>query len=231
MMQGPEMQQLRQRVIASYHLGPLDTAETQAYIEHRLRARRLEGRSALRAGGFDAIHARRGGIPRRINTLCNRLLLAGFLGEKHAFGAADVAGDRARDPRGARPPSRHCATDRRSPRRARESAPSGKAASNGAALASRASARHRGANRPAGADGRRRRRSAAPAAAPGPCRQARVAREPVMGEIIRPAGPMVCVVGARPNYMKMAPLVRAFAKRPGLPASCSSTPASTTTSR
>jgi UDP-N-acetylglucosamine 2-epimerase (non-hydrolysing) len=38
-----------------------------------------------------------------------------------------------------------------------------------------------------------------------------------MGEIIRPAGPMVCVVGARPNYMKMAPLVRAFAKRPGLP--------------
>ena len=31
-------------------------------------------------------------------------------------------------------------------------------------------------------------------------------------------GPLVCVVGARPNYMKMAPLVRAFAERPGLPA-------------
>ena len=37
MMQSPQMQQLRQRVIASYHLGPLDTAETQAYIEHRLK--------------------------------------------------------------------------------------------------------------------------------------------------------------------------------------------------
>ena len=36
MMQGPRMQQLRQRVIASYHLGPLDHGETQAYIEHRL---------------------------------------------------------------------------------------------------------------------------------------------------------------------------------------------------
>ena len=38
-----------------------------------------------------------------------------------------------------------------------------------------------------------------------------------MGEILRPAGPIVCVVGARPNYMKMAPLVRAFARRPSLP--------------
>ena len=36
MMQSPRMQQLRQRVIASYHLGPLDAAEAQAYIEHRL---------------------------------------------------------------------------------------------------------------------------------------------------------------------------------------------------
>src|SRR5574338_1544720 len=34
MMQGPDMQQLRQRVIASYHLGPMDRAETQAYVEH-----------------------------------------------------------------------------------------------------------------------------------------------------------------------------------------------------
>ncbi len=45
MMQSPQMQQLRQRVIASYHLGPLDRAETQAYIEHRLKHVGLEGRS------------------------------------------------------------------------------------------------------------------------------------------------------------------------------------------
>ena len=38
-----------------------------------------------------------------------------------------------------------------------------------------------------------------------------------MGEILRPVGPIVCVVGARPNYMKMAPLLRAFAREPGLP--------------
>jgi UDP-N-acetylglucosamine 2-epimerase (non-hydrolysing) len=38
-----------------------------------------------------------------------------------------------------------------------------------------------------------------------------------MGEILRPLGPLACVVGARPNYMKMAPLVRAFGARRSLP--------------
>jgi len=38
-----------------------------------------------------------------------------------------------------------------------------------------------------------------------------------MGHIMRSGGPLACVVGARPNYMKMAPLVRAFAARSGLP--------------
>ena len=36
-MQSPNMLQLRQRVIASYHLGPLDETETQSYVLHRLR--------------------------------------------------------------------------------------------------------------------------------------------------------------------------------------------------
>ena len=39
----------------------------------------------------------------------------------------------------------------------------------------------------------------------------------MMGEMMPARGPLVCVVGARPNYMKMAPLVRAFAARPELP--------------
>jgi UDP-N-acetylglucosamine 2-epimerase (non-hydrolysing) len=39
----------------------------------------------------------------------------------------------------------------------------------------------------------------------------------MMGEMIPPLGPLVCVVGARPNYMKMAPLVRAFGARHDLP--------------
>jgi UDP-N-acetylglucosamine 2-epimerase (non-hydrolysing) len=38
-----------------------------------------------------------------------------------------------------------------------------------------------------------------------------------MGDLAKPPGPIVCVVGARPNYMKMAPLLRAFAAEPALP--------------
>src|SRR4029079_4002696 len=90
MMQGPQMQQLRQRVIASYHLGPLDRTETQAYIEHRLAHVGWKGDPRFEPAAFDLIHQVSGGIPRRINTLCNRLLLAGVLGEKHAFGVPDV---------------------------------------------------------------------------------------------------------------------------------------------
>ena len=90
MMQGAQMSQLRQRVIASYHLGPLDKSETQAYIEHRLSRVGWAGDPKFEAPTFDVIHGASGGIPRRINTLCNRLLLAGFLGEKHAFDVADV---------------------------------------------------------------------------------------------------------------------------------------------
>jgi putative secretion ATPase (PEP-CTERM system associated) len=90
MMQAPEMQQLRQRVIASYHLGPLDRNETAAYIEHRLTHVGWRGDPGFNAAAIDVIHSVSGGIPRRINTVCNRLLLAGYLAEKHAFGAADV---------------------------------------------------------------------------------------------------------------------------------------------
>ncbi|HEX6794071.1 MAG TPA: ATPase, partial [Casimicrobiaceae bacterium] len=84
------MQQLRQRVIASYHLGPMDKSETQAYVEHRLTHVGWKGDPSFDPATFDVIHARSGGIPRRINTLCNRLLLAGFLGEKHALVPDDV---------------------------------------------------------------------------------------------------------------------------------------------
>jgi type II secretory pathway predicted ATPase ExeA len=90
MMQSPQMQQLRQRVIASYHLGPLDAAETRAYIDHRLAHVGWSGNPSFTDGCYATIHALTGGIPRRINTLCNRLMLAGFLGEKAVLDTADA---------------------------------------------------------------------------------------------------------------------------------------------
>ncbi len=90
MMQSPNMQQLRQRVIASYHLGPLDRSETQAYVEHRLHHVGWKNDPQFETACFDLIHEATGGVPRRINTLCNRLLLSAFLAEKHALETTDV---------------------------------------------------------------------------------------------------------------------------------------------
>jgi putative secretion ATPase (PEP-CTERM system associated) len=90
MMQSAQMQQLRQRVIASYHLGPLDKTETRAYVEHRLKHVGWKDDPRFEPACFDLIHELTGGIPRRINTLCNRLLLAAFLAEKHVISTGDV---------------------------------------------------------------------------------------------------------------------------------------------
>ncbi|MBC7454794.1 MAG: AAA family ATPase [Massilia sp.] len=85
-----DMQQLRQRVIASYHLGPMDALETCAYIEHRLHTVGWSGDPAFSSDAHAAIFAYTGGIPRKTNTLCDRLMLMGYLEEMHAFTAADV---------------------------------------------------------------------------------------------------------------------------------------------
>lgn len=90
MMQSEQMQQLRQRVIASYHLGPLDKGETKGYIEHRLKHVSWKDDPKFDPACFDLIHTLTGGIPRRINTLCNRLLLAAFLAERHVLEPTDV---------------------------------------------------------------------------------------------------------------------------------------------
>ncbi|HKS88880.1 MAG TPA: XrtA/PEP-CTERM system-associated ATPase [Stellaceae bacterium] len=85
MLAGVELEQLRQRVLASYHLGPLSTGETRTYIEHRLKTAGWAGNPSFEDGAFAAIHRHTEGIPRRINTLCSRLLLFGALEETHSI--------------------------------------------------------------------------------------------------------------------------------------------------
>ncbi len=89
-IQSPEMLQLRQRVIASYHLGPLDRAETVQYIMHRLTTVGWQGEPSFSEDAFDAIYQFSGGVPRRINTLCDRLMLYGYLEEKKHLDSASV---------------------------------------------------------------------------------------------------------------------------------------------
>ena len=87
---GGDMLQLQQRVIATYHLGPMDAQETKDYIEHRLHTVGWRGDPAFSEDAFAAIYEFTGGIPRKINTLCDRLLLMGYLEEIHAFARPEV---------------------------------------------------------------------------------------------------------------------------------------------
>ena len=86
----PRLEQLRQRVTAAYHLGPLSEAETRAYVEHRLRRADWKGDPSFTEDCFPLIHRHTGGVPRQINTLCSRLLLFGFLEELHALTANSI---------------------------------------------------------------------------------------------------------------------------------------------
>ena len=86
----PRLDQLRQRVTAAYHLGPLSEAETRAYIEHRLRRADWKGDPQFADDCFPLIYRNTGGVPRQINTLCSRLLLFGFLEELHTLPASAV---------------------------------------------------------------------------------------------------------------------------------------------
>lgn len=90
LMQRPEMRQLRQRVLAAYHLGPIEPGEVQHYVEHRLRQAGWHDDPSFETAVFAALHDCTGGLPRRINTLADRLLLAGFLAESHRITARDV---------------------------------------------------------------------------------------------------------------------------------------------
>lgn len=87
----PEMEQFRQRISATCHIGPLDISETQRYVEHRLKRAGSTDKPTFEVEAFDAIFAASNGIPRRINSICDRLLLLGYLNEKTHLGVADVA--------------------------------------------------------------------------------------------------------------------------------------------
>jgi len=86
----PRLEQLRQRVTAAYHLGPLSEAETKAYVEHRLRRADWKGDPEFTEDCFPQIYRHTGGVPRQINTLCSRLLLFGFLEQLHMLQANAV---------------------------------------------------------------------------------------------------------------------------------------------
>ena len=85
-----DLAQLRQRVVATYHLGPLSPEETRAYIEHRLQLVNWHADTLITDAAYRHIHAATQGVPRQINVLCDRLFLFGMLEELHRLDEAAV---------------------------------------------------------------------------------------------------------------------------------------------
>lgn len=96
-----DLRQLAQRVTARYHLAPLDRAETADYVQHRLTVAGGAGKVSFTAGALGTVHRLSGGVPRLINLICDRALLAGYVQGTRTIDAAMVrrAGREAGPPR------------------------------------------------------------------------------------------------------------------------------------
>jgi len=81
MLAQPELRQLAQRIIARYHLGPLDKHEIAAYVQHRLGVSGAQ-RPLFPLALMGSLYRLSGGIPRIINVLCDRALLGTYAQNK-----------------------------------------------------------------------------------------------------------------------------------------------------
>jgi type II secretory pathway predicted ATPase ExeA len=90
LLKRPELEQLRQRMIAAYHLKPMSEDDTRTYVAHRLACAQWKGDPVISDMAVRIIHHAGGGNPRRINLLCSRLLLHGYVDGKHYLTVPDV---------------------------------------------------------------------------------------------------------------------------------------------
>ncbi|MBH1999014.1 MAG: AAA family ATPase [Sphingomonadaceae bacterium] len=79
LLKSPQLEQLRQRVIATHHLEPMMAQEVEPYIIHRLTVAGWVGNPVFTPQAFAALYAATGGVPRRLNALVSRVLLMGAI--------------------------------------------------------------------------------------------------------------------------------------------------------
>ena len=90
-LQDPRLEQLRQRVIAMHHLGPMEAEEVEPYLSHRLSVVGWNGRPRFEPDAVAAMYRWSDGVPRRLNQLASRMLLFGAIESLDSFSAEDVA--------------------------------------------------------------------------------------------------------------------------------------------
>lgn len=84
----PQLEQLRQRVIAAHHLEAMELGEVQPYIEHRLKCVGWTGNPKFDQRVYTVLFDASGGVPRRINQICNRLMLLGAVEQRNRIDGA-----------------------------------------------------------------------------------------------------------------------------------------------
>lgn len=89
-MASPDLAQLRQRIVATYHLGPITAEETRDYIRHRLTHAGWTNDPELAPDVYQAVYRTTGGVPRMINLLFSRVLLFAYLEGLHNITAETV---------------------------------------------------------------------------------------------------------------------------------------------
>src|SRR5476651_1542407 len=80
------LRQLRQRITVRYHLAPLTRSELGQYVQHRLAVSGAKGAPYFTRPALWRIYKYSGGIPRLVNAICDKALLAGFV--EHKIGRA-----------------------------------------------------------------------------------------------------------------------------------------------
>ncbi len=86
----PTLEQLRQRVIATHHLDPMEPEEVEPYILHRLGKVGWTGNPSFSPDAFEEIFDYCEGVPRKLNVLVSRLLLYGAVEQMHRITAQNV---------------------------------------------------------------------------------------------------------------------------------------------
>jgi type II secretory pathway predicted ATPase ExeA len=87
LLKAPQMRQLDQRVSIRYQLRPLSRDEVSAYVSHRLTVGGGSASVTFQPKALDMVHSRTQGIPRLINLVCDRSLLAAYSGRTNRVSA------------------------------------------------------------------------------------------------------------------------------------------------
>ncbi|MCL5668608.1 MAG: AAA family ATPase [Gammaproteobacteria bacterium] len=77
-LEQPSVRQLKQRIVFSYRLEPLDKEGVEGYVSHRLMVAGYNGRRLFASDAISELHRRTGGIPRLVNVICHKALMAAY---------------------------------------------------------------------------------------------------------------------------------------------------------